>query len=198
MRIHHFRPDELDDAQRALYDTLTSGTRQAVHQSLPSAVRMTDAEGRLQGPFNAMLVHPHVATALQEVSRRLRFEGTLPARTREIVILVVAGAEQSDFEWAAHAPIAASVGVAAQEIEALGAGIVPALADPVDQAAARLAVSLVNSGDADDALWAAAHEVLGDAGVFEVSTTVGIYRLLAQQLRLFRVDAPAGPWSTGA
>lgn len=198
MRIHHFRPAELDDAQRALYDTLTTGTRKAVHDSLPAEVRMTDAEGRLQGPFNAMLVHPHLGVALQEVSRRLRFEGTLPARTREIIILVVAGAEQSDFEWAAHAPIAASVGVGAPEIEALGAGVVPDFADPVDHAAARLALSLVNSGDVDDVTWAAVHEVLGDTGVYEVSTTVGIYRLIAQQLRLFRVTAPAGPWSTGA
>lgn len=198
MRIHHFLPDELDDAQRALYDALTTGTRRAVHDSLPAAVRMTDAEGRLQGPFNAMLVHPHLGVALQEVSRRLRFEGTLPARTREIVILVVAGAEQSDFEWAAHAPIGASVGLTTLEIEALGAGVVPAFDDAVDHAAARLALSLVNTGDVDDSTWRAAHDVLGDAGVFEVSTTVGIYRLIAQQLRLFRVDAPAGPWTTGA
>lgn len=197
MRIEHFRPDGLDAEQRRLYDTLTTGQRRAVHDTLPAAVHMTDAEGRLQGPFNAMLVHPGLGTALQEVSRRLRFEGHLPARTREIVILVVAAAEQSDFEWAAHAPIAASVGVDEQVVEGLGAGIVPDFDDLYDRAAAHLASALVNSGDVDDATFAAVQPVLGDDGVFEVSTTVGIYRLIAQQLRLFRVPAPPGPWATG-
>lgn len=198
MRITHFRPADLDADQRRLYDTLTTGERRAVHDSLPAEVRMTDAEGRLQGPFNAMLVHPGLATALQELSRRLRFEGRLPARTREIVILVVAATEQSDFEWAAHAPIAASVGVDAQAVEGLGAGIIPTFDDPYDRAAATLALALVNHGDVDDATYAAVQPVLGDDGIFEVSTTVGVYRLIAQQLRLFRVPAPQGPWSTGA
>lgn len=198
MRIDHFRPDELDAEQRRLYDTLTTGQRRAVHDALPAEVHMTDAEGRLQGPFNAMLVHPGLGTALQEVSRRLRFEGHLPARTREIVILVVAATEQSDFEWAAHAPIAAMAGVDEQAIEGLGAGGVPEFDDPYDKAAAHLARALVNSGDVDDETFAAVQPVLGDDGVFEVSTTVGIYRLIAQQLRLFRVPAPEGPWGTGA
>jgi 4-carboxymuconolactone decarboxylase len=52
----------------------------------------------------------------------------------------------------------------------------------------------VDTGDADDGTFDHARGVLGDAGVVEVSTTVGIYQLLAQQMRLFRVPSPPGPW----
>lgn len=197
MRLRHLTPDELDPDQRALYDVLTSGTRMQVHSGLPADVRMADDAGRLQGPFNAMLVHPHVGTALQELSRRLRFEGVLSNRAREIVILVVAAAERSDFEWAAHAAIGASLGLSATELDALAQGRPLELADATEAGAYVLARSLVTTGDADDAVYEQARRALGDAGVFEVSTTVGVYQLLAQQMRLFRVPAPVGPWGRG-
>jgi 4-carboxymuconolactone decarboxylase len=194
MRLRHLLPAELDPAQRALYGELTLGPRRAVDPSVPAAVRMTDADGRLQGPFNAFLHHPVLGTAVQEVSRRLRFDGVLPGRARELVILVVAASERSAFEWAAHAPIARSLGVADADVGALAVGGEPGTADPVERAAWLAARALVDAGDLDDATWAAVHPALGDAGVFEVSTTVGVYQLLAQQLRVFRVPAPPGPW----
>jgi 4-carboxymuconolactone decarboxylase len=195
MRLPHLRPADLDEDQRRLYDALTSGERQRVHESLPAAVHMTDSEGRLQGPFNALLMHPRLGFALQEVSRQLRFEGVLPARTREIVILIVAASEQSDFEWAAHAAIAAMVGVSQSEIDDLGAELTIEFDDPLDEAASQLALSLVNHGDVDDDTYMRVRPELGDNGIFEVSTTVGIYQLLAQQMRVFRVPAPVGPWA---
>jgi len=173
---------------------LTEGPRKAVDPSVPTAVRMVDAEGRLQGPFNALLHHPALGTAVQEVSRRLRFDGVLPGRAREVVILVVAASQRSDFEWAAHAPIARALGIPDDVVAAIARGTVPELTDPVERAAAELARELVTTGDAADATWDRVQPVLGDAGVVEVSTTVGVYQLIAQQLRLFRVPAPPGPW----
>src|SRR5690606_34508286 len=96
MRLAHLRPEELDEEQRALYDALTADTR--VDRTLTMRVSMTDEAGRLQGPFNAMLHQPRIGDALQELSRRLRFDGVLTKRTREIVILVVAASQRSEFE----------------------------------------------------------------------------------------------------
>ena len=198
MRLPHLKPSDLDDDQRRLYDALTTGQRKVVHDALPSAVQMTDAEGRLQGPFNAMLVHPKLGYALQELSRQLRFEGHLSSRTREIVILTVAASEQSDFEWAAHAEIAARAGVSPDDIEAISSETTVEFDDPIDEAAAQLARCIVNHGDVDDDTYMRVQPELGDDGIFEVSTTVGVYQLIAQQLRIFRVDAPRGPWSNHA
>jgi 4-carboxymuconolactone decarboxylase len=198
MRLPHLKPSDLDEDQQRLYDALTTGQRRAVHDELSTSVQLLDAQGRLQGPFNAMLVHPRLGYALQELSRQLRFEGHLPVRTREIVILTVAASEQSDFEWAAHSEIAARVGVAQADIAAIAAEATVEFDDPVDEAAAQLARWLVNHGDVDDDTYMRVQPELGDDGIFEVSTTVGVYQLIAQQLRIFRVDAPRGPWGNHA
>jgi 4-carboxymuconolactone decarboxylase len=181
MRLHQLHPDELDAEQRALYDLLTADGRVAPRDDDdPGGVRMVDGEGRMEGPFNAWLTHPGIGWAVQETSRRLRFDGVLTLRIREIVILIVAAFERSDYEWGAHAPIARTLGITDAEIDAISTGT--------------LARALVATGDADDATYERAQRDLGDPGVVEVSTTVGFYQLIAQQLRLFRVPAPAGPW----
>ena len=56
-------PDELDEPRRAVYDAIAGGPRAAG----PQAFRLTDDDGRLEGPFNAMLVSPGVGLALQEL-----------------------------------------------------------------------------------------------------------------------------------
>ena len=193
MRLRHLSPDELDSEQRALYDVLNEPDRRSVPH-LRSDVQMVDEEGRLQGPFNALLFHPLLGSAVQEVSRSLRFDGVLSKRVREIVVLIVAASQRSDFEWHAHAAIAATMGFSDEQIDALATEAVVTFDDPVENVAAALARSLVATGDADDALFERARAVLGEAGIVEVSTTVGVYQLLAQQMRLFRVDAPPGPF----
>ena len=64
-RLHWFAPDELDAAQRALYDVITGGAR----ANGPRAFALTDERGRLNGPFNAMLLSPDVGATLQELRR---------------------------------------------------------------------------------------------------------------------------------
>ena len=160
----------------------------------PTGVTMVDSEGRMEGPFNAWLSHPGLGWAVQETSRRLRFEGVLSPRIREISILIVAASQRSDYEWGAHATIARTLGITDGEIDAIAAQSPVAFDDPAENATAALVLSLVTSGDADDPTYERAQQALGDEGVIEVSTTVGVYQLLAQQLRLFRVPAPPGPW----
>ena len=194
MRLHHLHPDELDADQRALYDLLTDAGRMVQASTDPNGARMLDDERRMEGPFNAWLTHPTIGWAVQETSRRLRFDGVLSSRTREIVILVVAASQRSDYEWAAHAPIARSLGITDAQIATIAEREPAEFDDPAEAAAAALAQSLVDTGDADDDTYGRARVALGDTGVIEVSTTVGFYQLIAQQLRLFRVPAPAGPW----
>jgi 4-carboxymuconolactone decarboxylase len=194
MRLRHLTPAELDADQRAVYDELTKGSRQQITRTVPMAVRMIDDDGRLLGPFNAFLHHPHLGMALQEVSRRLRFEGVLTTRQREIVILLVAASQRSPYEWGAHVPIAIDAGLDPEVVDAIARGGAATFADPAEQAAADLAASLIATGDAAEALFERARESLGDKGIVEVSTTVGVYQLLAQQMRLLRVPGPPTPW----
>lgn len=61
-RIPRLAPDQLDDAQRELYQAIAGGARAAT-----TAFRLTDDDGVLEGPFNAMLLHPPLGDALQRL-----------------------------------------------------------------------------------------------------------------------------------
>ena len=72
--------DELDEEQRAVHHAITAGPR----ASSAPAFSLTDDEGRLHGPFNAMLLAPRVGLALQELGGALRYRTSLTDREREI------------------------------------------------------------------------------------------------------------------
>ncbi|HEY3685287.1 MAG TPA: carboxymuconolactone decarboxylase family protein [Streptosporangiaceae bacterium] len=180
-------PDELGPEARALYDGITGGPR-AAGRSFP----MTDEEGRLHGPFNAMLSSPAVGERLQALGAVLRYETGFTARAREIAILVVAGHWGSAYEAYAHERVGRAAGLSEGVVADLRAGRAPELPDPYESAVYRTTVALAVRGDLDDAEYAAAEAALGAAGVFELSTLVGYYATLALQLRIFRVGVPEG------
>ena len=70
-RVEPLRPEAMTDDQRAVYDALASGKRGA-------AIKAPD--GTLVGPFNAMLLNPHVGNRVQSVGEALRFEISLSRR----------------------------------------------------------------------------------------------------------------------
>jgi 4-carboxymuconolactone decarboxylase len=187
VRLEQLTLATLSPEQRELYDAIV-GTRSGA--ALPA--RVVDEHGRLQGPFNAMLHYPALGHPLQMLGGTLRFRGLLPARAREVVILAVAAAWRSEFEWWAHNRIGRSVGLDADEIAALHESAPLPLDDPVERAALDVARATLERGDLDDAEYAAARDVLGDQMLIEVLTLVGYYGLLALQMRVHRVPLPDG------
>ena len=182
-RLHP--PFDNEDRQR-LYAAITSGPRGGSQQ--PFA--LVDDVGALAGPFNAMLLQPGLGAALQALGAAIRYQGTLPARIRELAILVVAGHWSSAFEQHAHEVAGRRAGLSEAELAAVRAGEEPVLADPAERAAVRAVRALVQEGDLDDEAYARAVAQLGEAGVFELTTLVGYYATLALQLRVFRVGLP--------
>jgi 4-carboxymuconolactone decarboxylase len=171
-RGRKLHPDELDEGQRALYEAITTGPR----STGPGASSLLDDEGRLEGPFNAFLLQPSVGGAWQSVGASLRYETQLPARSREIAILVVAAHHGAEFEQHVHEPIARRLGVTAEQLAGIRRSDVSVLAR-------------------DEALIAAASQqmlddLFGEAGIFELTSVVGYYSVLALQLRVFDVQLP--------
>ncbi|MBN6042205.1 carboxymuconolactone decarboxylase family protein [Amycolatopsis sp. 195334CR] len=181
-RLPHLRPDDLDDDQRALYDAITGGPRAG------GPVALTDTDGRLAGPFNAMLVAPAAGSALQRLGAAIRYETSLSARTRELSILAVASHWDSAFERHAHEPVALAAGLTEQQLAAVRAGTLPDGLDDTERAALRFVTALLRDGDADDETYAATVATLGERTVVELTTLVGYYATLALQLRVFRVE----------
>ena len=66
-RIPKLEPAALGDEQRTLYDAIAGGRR----AQGPQLFRLTDADGRLEGPFNAFLLQPRLGSALQALGADL-------------------------------------------------------------------------------------------------------------------------------
>lgn len=181
-RIPLLAPAALRPDQRALYDEICRGPRASAER--PSGP--VDADGRLTGPFNAMLASPAVGGPLQRLGAALRYASTLPDVSRELVVLAVAAHHDCDYERVAHRQVAARLGVGEEAFAAIEAGESPA-AHPEAAVALDLARALLRHEQPDDDAFERLQADLGDAAIFELSTLVGYYSMLAVQLALFDV-----------
>jgi 4-carboxymuconolactone decarboxylase len=184
-RIPKLAPAGLDDEQRALYDAIAGGRR----AQGPQLFRLSDADGCLEGPFNAFLLQPRLGSALQALGAAVRYETALDDRCREIAILVVAAHWRSDFERYAHEAVGRAAGLTDAELSAITDNQ-PGVLTGREAVVARTAAVLAARGDLDDAQYDEAIGQLGPDGLFELLTLVGYYATLALQLRVFRVPAP--------
>jgi 4-carboxymuconolactone decarboxylase len=186
-RLPLLHPDRLSPDQQALYEEITGGPR----ATGPQLFALTDAEGHLHGPFNAMLTSPRLGGALQALGSAIRFSTGLPPRVRETAILVVAAVWDSAFERYAHEAVGRAAGLTEAELRALREDTDPGFTDPFERAAWSAARTLAASPERlDDTWYAQARAALGESALFELSTLVGYYATLALQLRLFGVPAP--------
>jgi 4-carboxymuconolactone decarboxylase len=182
VRLEPLRPPGLTPEQQAVYDAIVASRGPGI----------VAEDGSLRGPFNAMLHHPVLGGPLQEIGAALRYRGLLPDTARELAILIVAAAYEAEFEWHAHSRIAGELGVAPAVLEAIRKGERPELADEVEQAVVDATRSFLAREDLDDAAYAEAARVIGEAELVELTTLVGYYGILATQMHLFHVPLPPG------
>lgn len=178
-------PHELSNQQRDLYGVIAGPPR----GNGPFSI--VDENGRLSGPFNALLYSPAIGNAVQALGAVLRFGGSLPARTRELVICAVAAELESAYEWYAHSLVATTVGINGTELKQLHEGDVPDTLSADESAALGLTRSLLRGTAVDEDVHAAALEHFGHGGITELSVLVGYYRLLAGILAAGDVPVPA-------
>ena len=186
-RLVPLRPDQLDAAQRRLYDAVLASPR-----GQGGARRLIQREdGSLTGPFDAWLRSPVLGEHLERVGMALRTDTVLPAAARETAVLVVARAWSADFEWWVHGLVARREGVPPAAIEAIGQGRRPAFEDPACQAAHDVAHALVERRRLDAPTLERAREVLGERALVEVITLVGFYQLVSGILESFHPPGPS-------
>jgi 4-carboxymuconolactone decarboxylase len=190
-RLDLIPPADLAPAQRALYDAITGGPRASQAGTVP----ITDTDGQLLGPFAIMLLSPDVGNAMQQVGATIRFGTALTARERELAILTVAGALDSEFERLAHVPAARGLGLTEPQIDAALSGLaVDGLA--VDGLSAdeamvrRLARAMTVDRTLSDEEYSAGVGALGRERLAELTWLVGYYSALALSLAVFRPALP--------
>ncbi len=186
--------DQLDSEQLVVYLAIVEGAR----SKAPRVLELTDEAGRLEGPFNAMLVNPKVGGALQELGSAVRYASSLSDRQREIAILELAVLAKSDFEWYAHERIGRSIGLDDIELGALLTAVDCDGFRPEEITVRRLVRALYGDEDLDDELFEEGADNLGHKRIADLVVLVGYYRLLALSLTVWRTPLPKGiegPWS---
>ena len=185
-RTHRFMPDELSADQRSLYDTILGGPRAKGPQAFPLA----DTAGRLNGPFNALLLSPAVGTAVAALGAAIRYESHLSDRERELAILEVAVRRRCDFEWYAHVRVGRSAGLSEAEIAAILNGAEIASFNDRERLVRALVVRFLTERDLDDTSFGEAQAQLGAATLMDLIALTGYYDLLALSLRTWRIPLP--------
>lgn len=188
-------PGEMSSDQLTLYVAILAGPRAG---GQPPAW-LVNAAGRLEGPFNAMLLDPPVGLALQELGVALRYHSKLTDAQREIAILEIAAQTRCAFEWVVHAPLALAAGVTEQDLVAIHQGLVCCDLSPAETMARDVANRLHRRLGLDDGSFVGAREQLGVAGLMDLVVLVGYYGLLALLMEVWQTPLPFGtsdPWTT--
>ncbi len=169
--------DSLTPEQQAIVEAINSGPR-----------------GRFsnEGPFAVFLLAPVFGMLAQQLGGHLRFNTSLPPRLSEFAILCTGRYWKAQYEWHAHARIAAKQGVKEATIRDLHAGRVPKSAPRDEMAIYTFVKELYATRRVSNATYARVHKLLGDAGMVELVGILGYYVLISMTLNVFRMPLPEG------
>ena len=166
----------MNDAQRTLLEAIRSG---------PRGTSITP-----RGPFAVWLHAPEFGHLAQELGGHCRYKTALPARLSEFAILYTARLWRAQYEWFAHAPIAAKAGVKPATIEDLRAGRAPKSAPKDERAIYDFIRELYKTRRVSDRTYKRVQAFLGDAATVELVGILGYYALISMTLNVFRMLPP--------
>jgi len=165
--------EELSAEQRKVWDAVVAGPR-----------------GVVRGPLRAAIHNAELADRWQSLGELLRYRTSLAPRLSELAILVTARHWDCQFEWYAHEPPALQGGVPPAAIEAIRNFARPEF-DRADEAAVYAYAAELNATHfVGDATHKRALDLLGVAGVVELTALVGYYGMVAATLNAHELLPP--------
>jgi 4-carboxymuconolactone decarboxylase len=167
--------DELDEAQRKVWDSVVAGPR-----------------GTVIGPLRAAIHNAELAGRWSAMGEALRFNTSLPKRLSELAIVVTGRRWSSQVEWFVHARVAAESGISAAVLDAIKAGAPPVFADRQEALVYEFARTLQQDGRVPDAVYDAVRESFGVKGVVELTALIGYYTMVSMTLNAHGVPMPEG------
>jgi 4-carboxymuconolactone decarboxylase len=180
-------PAEFDAAQRELFAKMSSTV---VPWAAEVGFRSITDDGRFIGPFNPALLNPALTAAAGQLLVGEREHTSLSARVREVIILTVGAAWQSEYEMYAHTAAASAAGLAEDAIRVLISGGIPETLSPEEKIAAALTRQLSTSHRVDEHLYRKAENIFGVRGLTDIAMLIGIYHAVSLTLNLFEIPAP--------
>jgi 4-carboxymuconolactone decarboxylase len=177
-RLPVLTEDKLDDAQRALLESMRAGPR--------------GARVKLGGPFGVYMHAPEYGEMTQQLGAFVRFKTSLEPRLSEFAILCTARMWRAQYEWHAHAPIAEKAGVKPEAIRAIKAGRAPKKAAKDERAIFDFVQELYKKRRVGERNYKRVQSFLGDRGTVELVGILGYYTAVSMILNVFNVQLPEG------
>jgi 4-carboxymuconolactone decarboxylase len=177
-RLPVLTEDKLDDAQRALLESMRSGPR--------------GARVNLRGPFGVYMHAPQYGELTQQLGAFVRFNTSVEPRLSEFAILCISRIWRAQYEWHAHAPIAEKAGVKPETIRDIKAGRTPKRAAKDELAIFDFVRDLFKTRRVSERNYKRLHAVLGDKGTVELVGILGYYAGVSMVLNVFNVPLPEG------
>jgi 4-carboxymuconolactone decarboxylase len=165
--------DEMTAEQKEAYSYLMDGPR-----------------GRLPGPYKVWIHNPKLVHAADPLGRHFTPGGySLTEREREIAVVVITNKWASDYPAAAHEKRGKEVGLTAEQVEAIAAGLPTSFEDRREQVVYEVALTLANNRIVTEGLFARAVDVLGHPGVSDVVMLMGYYTAVSLTMNFYAVPA---------
>jgi 4-carboxymuconolactone decarboxylase len=175
---NRFRPltwETMTPEQRTMVEHLLAGPR-----------------GGLGGPFNVLLRSPEMGDLAQEFGASMRFLTSIPAKLREMAIILTARHWTSQYEWQAHRRAAAQAGLSESIIQAIAAGRRPDALDAAETVVYNFTTELLNTKQVSDSTFAAAKNLMGERGIVDVIGLMGWYQMVSMLLNVDQYPLPDG------
>ncbi len=153
---------------------------------------MSGERGGLNGPFNVLLRSPEVGDAAQKLGAQLRFHSSLPAKLRELAIIITGRYWVAQYEWYAHHRLALEAGVSPAIADAIQAGKRPASMQPDEEIVYNFCNELLYDKRVSDATFKAAVDKFGERTVVDLTALVGYYNFVSLILNVDRYPLPEG------
>lgn len=186
-RLPLLTPDALDPEQKKVYDRMMV---EQVPWAAKAGFEAATPDGRLLGPFNALLYAPEVGQAYLDYFTQEKQHTSLTERVHEIVILAVGAAWNSAYELYAHEGVAKSVGLPEDAVRLLATGQVPGGLSEAEESAYLFTHQLAAERRVDPETYARAKAAFGDKGLVDIVLLVGLYLTTCAVLNAFEVPVP--------
>jgi len=172
-RIKLPAPEEMNEAQRRVYDEAVAGRR-----------------GRAPLPMLAWLASPEFARRAQKLGEFVRYETTLPPRLSELAILVVARFWTSHYEWVAHKQEALKAGLDESLIADIAGRRPPRFANRDEQIVYDFCVRMNETHSMPGDMYRETVKTIGEKGVVELVGILGYYTLISMTINAFEIGVP--------
>jgi 4-carboxymuconolactone decarboxylase len=166
--------EELTPEQKAIYHEVSRG------------------RPRVTGPFGVLLRNPPLADAVNRAVEQIRTKGKLEKRLYELIVMIVARHAAAAYAWSVHEKPAKDAGIAADAIEAIRAGRVPAFTRPDEKAIYEAVTSLLKTNRISDAAYQALLKEFGLELTIDIVSCAGLYCLIGAIINAFEVPTPNG------